>query len=125
MDPDPVLCIPLLLNQVASAAQQHYIEFTPPTWGVIIAIIVAFFGLFLSAFNSGSEIAFFSLKKHQIDEIDNESSRESITSLLKNPEKLLATILIGNNLVNVMIIIVLNYAINQMVEFNSPVVDFI
>ena len=125
MDPDPLLCIPLLLNQVASAAQQHYIEFTPPTWGVIIAIIVAFFGLFLSAFNSGSEIAFFSLKKHQIDEIDNENSRESITSLLKNPEKLLATILIGNNLVNVMIIIVLNYAINQMVKFNSPVVDFI
>ena len=125
MDPDPLLSITLLLNQVASTAQQHYITFNTPTTGSIIAIIVALLGLFLSAFNSGSEIAFFSLKKSQIEEIDDEKSRETITALLSNPEKLLATILIGNNLVNVMIIIVLNFAMNQMMTIHSPVVDFI
>lgn len=125
MDPDPLSCITLLLNQVANAAQQPSIVFNPPTLGSIIAIIVALLGFFLSAFNSGSEIAFFSLKKTQIDDIEDEPLRDRITNLLKAPEKLLATILIGNNLVNVMIIIVLNYAINKIMVINNPVVDFI
>lgn len=125
MDPDPLSCITLLLNQVLEAVQHPSVVFHAPTIGSIIAILVALFGLFLSAFNSGSEIAFFSLKKTQIDDIEDEPLRDRITQLLKAPEKLLATILIGNNLVNVMIIIVLNYAINKIMVINNPVVDFI
>ena len=45
--------------------------------------------------------------------------------MLANPEKLLATILVGNNLVNVMIAIVLNFAMNQIFNFHSGVVSFI
>ncbi|MBQ2490587.1 MAG: gliding motility-associated protein GldE, partial [Muribaculaceae bacterium] len=41
------------------------------------------------------------------------------------PEKLLATILIGNNLVNVMIVVVLAFALNQMMTINNPVLDFV
>ncbi len=96
-----------------------------PTSGSIIAIIVAVLGLFLSAFNSGSEIAYFSLHKDDIDDIEDSAARERVRYLLSIPEKLLATILVGNNLVNVMIAIVLNYAMNQMFEFNSAVLDFI
>ena len=96
-----------------------------PTSGSIIAIIVAVLGLFLSAFNSGSEIAYFSLHKDDIDDIEDPTARERVRYLLSIPEKLLATILVGNNLVNVMIAIVLNYAMNQMFEFNSAVLDFI
>lgn len=96
-----------------------------PTSGSIIAIIVAVLGLFLSAFNSGSEIAYFSLHKDDIDDIEDPAARERVRYLLSIPEKLLATILVGNNLVNVMIAIVLNYAMNQMFEFNSAVLDFI
>lgn len=88
--------------------------------------MVAVFGLFLSAFNSGSEIAFFSLKSKDVEEIADDVRRERVTSLLKTPERLLATILIGNNLVNVMIIIVLNFAMNQMFNFvGHPVANFI
>lgn len=112
----------MLLTQ---ALQQYPIVFHAPTTGCIIAIVVALIGLFLSAFNSGSEIAFFSLKKTQTDEIENDMARERVTDLLRNPERLLATILIGNNLVNVMIIIVLNFAMSQMMEFTSPVADFV
>ena len=99
--------------------------FNAPTTGSIIAIVVALLGLFLSAFNSGSEIAYFSLKPDDVDSIEDADSRERVRSLLAMPEKLLATILVGNNLVNIMIAIVLNYAMNQIFDFNSTVLDFI
>ncbi len=114
-----------LICTAAPAAQQASITFHAPTLGSLVAIIVALAGLFLSAFNSGSEIAFFSLKRTDIDSIEEEHVRERVENLLKNPERLLATILIGNNLVNIMIIIVLNYAMNQMFEFGSPIADFL
>ena len=79
----------------------------------------------LSAFNSGAEIAFFSLKRTQIEEIEDDQSRERISTLLSTPEKLLATILIGNNLVNVMIIIVLNYAMQDIFKQLSPLESFL
>ncbi|MBR5169784.1 MAG: gliding motility-associated protein GldE [Muribaculaceae bacterium] len=93
--------------------------------GSIIAIIVAVLGLFLSAFNSGSEIAYFSLRPEDIDNIEDTHRRERVKELLAMPEKLLATILVGNNLVNIMIVIVLNYAMEQIFNFNSRVLDFI
>ena len=96
-----------------------------PTVGSIIAIIVAVLGLFLSAFNSGSEIAYFSLRESDVDNIEDQHRRERVKELLDIPEKLLATILVGNNLVNVMIAIVLNYAMNQIFNFHSGVVNFI
>ena len=99
--------------------------FNAPTVGSIIAIIVAVLGLFLSAFNSGSEIAFFSLRPDDVDNIEDSHRRERVAELLAIPEKLLATILVGNNLVNIMIAIVLNYAMNQIFDFNSTVLDFI
>jgi gliding motility-associated protein GldE len=93
--------------------------------GPIIAIIVAILGLFLSAFNSGSEIAYFSLREDDIDSIEDTHQRERVRELLSTPEKLLATILVGNNLVNIMIAIVLSYAMTQLFDFNSIVLDFI
>ena len=45
--------------------------------------------------------------------------------MLEQPERLLATILIGNNLVNIMIVIVLNFAMNQMFTFNSAIANFL
>ena len=82
-------------------------------------------GLFLSAFNSGSEIAYFSLRNDDIDDIEDTHRRDRVRELLAMPEKLLATILVGNNLVNVMIAIVLNYAMNRIFDFKSTVLDFI
>jgi len=101
------------------------VSFNAPNAGSIIAIIVAILGLFLSAFNSGSEIAYFSLRPDDIDNIEDSHRRERVKELLAMPEKLLATILVGNNLVNIMIAIVLNYAMNQIFDFNSTVLDFI
>ena len=62
--------------------------------------------LFLSGLISGSEVAFFSLSNSEIKRYQkNESGNiNKVVSLLKTPEKLLATILILNNLINVAII---------------------
>jgi len=62
--------------------------------------------LFLSGLISGSEVAFFSLSNSEIKSYQkNESGNiNKVVSLLKTPEKLLATILILNNLINVAII---------------------
>ena len=101
------------------------VTFNTPTAGSIIAIIVAVLGLFLSAFNSGSEIAYFSLRPEDVDSIEDAHRRERVRELLAKPEKLLATILVGNNLVNIMIAIVLNYAMNQIFDFKSTVLNFV
>lgn len=79
----------------------------------------------LSAFNSGSEIACFSLKQDDIDAIGDEQKQEKLKGLLAESEKLLATILVGNNLINVMVVVVLNFAMNQIFVFNSPVASFV
>ncbi len=109
----------------SASTQASAITFHLPTLGSVIAIIIAILGLFFSSFFSGAEIAYFSLSQDDIDSIPDENKRERIETLLKNPEKLLATILIGNNLVNVMIVVVLAFALNQMMTITNPVLDFV
>lgn len=82
----------------------------------------------MSAFVSASEVAFFSLSPQDLDEIDNgsDSRDQKIDRLLQNPEYLLATILISNNLVNVSIIILSSYFISLVLDFSqSPIIGFI
>lgn len=104
---------------------QPAITVNTPTAGSIIAIIIALFGLMYSAFNSGSELAYFSLSKEDIDGIDDEAKQEKIQQLLSKPERLLATILIGNNSVNVLIAVVLNYAMSTIFKFHNDVASFV
>ena len=63
------------------------------------------FLLFLSAFFSGTETAFFSLSKSTISilETDDSKSSKRVLKLLQNPQELLVTILISNNIVNIVI----------------------
>ena len=123
MDPDPLSCILGLLLGANEAAAAF--SFEAPTTGSIIAIILAICGLCFSAFNSGAEIAYFSLSKDDIDDIEIDSTRERVETLLSKPEKLLATILVGNNIVNVFIVIVLNFAMSQMFVFKSGIAEFL
>ena len=60
----------------------------------IIALACALLALILSAFVSGSEIAFFSLTQPQLEELEEESVGQRVKKLISFPEKLLATILI-------------------------------
>ncbi len=86
----------------------------------VISLIITILLLFVSGFMSASEIAFFSLTPNDLSKLDENKKQDKIILDLKsNPEKLLATILIGNNFVNVAIIILSTYCSNLVFDFSS------
>jgi len=91
-----------------------------PTPSVVLCLILAVILLGISGFASSSEIAFFSLTPQDLAQLDEDRERDrKIIELRKDSERTLATILITNNFVNVTIIMLLNYAIAQLVNFGS------
>ena len=120
MDPDSYLC---RLAELFDGVTVH-----SPSLGAIIAIGLAVLLLFASGFVSASEIAFFSLSPTDLSEIEEEehSSDKRIMDLLQDSERLLATILISNNFVNVTNIMLCNFFFEQVVDFgNSVIVEFL
>ncbi len=103
------------------------VTFNPLSTGAIVAFALAALLLVLSGFASGSEIAFFSLSPSDINELDQQKTEtdKKIQMLREDSERTLATILITNNLVNVTIIMLLNYAIAQLVHFNVAWLEFV
>lgn len=98
------------------------------TAGPVIALALAVLLLFASGFISASEVAFFSLKPNDINRIKegNHPSDSVILDLLNKSEYLLATILIANNFVNVAIVMLCTYGINEWLDFsNVPMLGFI
>lgn len=67
--------------------------------------------LLLSAVISGAEVAFFSLSQVELDKalVSNSNHQKTVVGLLKKPQKLLATILISNNFVNILIVLIFAY----------------
>lgn len=124
MDTDPLSCI-LSLILASAGIEQSIISFNAPTTASIIAGLVAICSLCMSAFVSASEIAYFSIKDTDFEKFESQRTLDMVKNLLANPEKLLATILISNNLVNVTIIILCNFVMNQVLEVRSSVLDFI
>jgi len=84
-----------------------------------IQVILLVLLLITSGLISGSEVAFFSLTKEQLDSKSEKKSRQMhiIQKMLQNPKRLLATILITNNFIN--IAIVLLFASFRQVLFNQ------
>lgn len=90
-------------------------------------IFISLLCLLLSAFVSGSEIAYFGLTSQELEDIEEkeDSRSRTVMKLLDHSERLLATILIANNLVNITVVVILTFAINQTVEFHSALVSFL
>lgn len=98
------------------------------TAGPVIALALAVLLLFASGFISASEVAFFSLKPNDINRIKegNHPADSVILDLLNKSEFLLATILIANNFVNVAIVMLCTYGINEWLDFsNVPMLGFV
>ncbi len=74
----------------------------------VLGIIVL---LFFSAMASGAEVALFSLSQKEIEDAieQNETKGNLIANLLKRPKKLLATLLIVNNFINIGIVIIFSF----------------
>ena len=111
MKEDP---LPILLNTVS-------FEVNEITVGLVLYILVVFVLIFLSALISGSEVSFFSLSSQNLQDLSkiDEKKEKKIRNLLKNPNKLLATILIANNFINVAIIILFSYLTSKFFSFSS------
>jgi gliding motility-associated protein GldE len=77
--------------------------------------------LILSALISGSEVAFFSLTKDDLKNTDEPKQVDkTIISLLEYPKRLLATILILNNTVNVALVTLATFVTWKIVGTNTP-----
>lgn len=119
MDPDSFLC------QFTNIFTEVVVNV--PTAGSVCALIAAALLLVVSGFVSASEVAFFSLSPADLNEIEEHKQKSDykVSELLKDSEKLLATILISNNFVNVLIIMLCNLAFMQIFEFKSSLAEFL
>ncbi|CAA0160986.1 Gliding motility protein GldE [Tenacibaculum maritimum] len=91
MDPDPV---------------SLFCAFATFHWLVTMNIIVLLALLISSALISGTEVAFFSISQTNLNQLSEETKGKSIVlELLERPKKLLATILITNNFINILIVL--------------------
>ena len=92
MDPDPASFRPLIMT----------IDFS-----IVFAFALLFLLLLCSALISGAEVALFSLNRGDVEDgVEAKSKRiQIILKLLERPKKLLATILVANNFINIAIVI--------------------
>ena len=82
-------------------------------FALVFGVAVLLLLLMCSALISGAEVAYFSLSKAQLEEMESSTLRvrQQALKLLNTPKRLLATILVGNNFVNVGIVILSTYLI--------------
>jgi gliding motility-associated protein GldE len=91
LDPDPELLLTFLLS----------FDFLTSINTIVLIVL-----LICSALISGTEVAFFSLSQSDLNELSNEGKEDNIiVTLLERPRKLLATILITNNFINILIVL--------------------
>jgi len=109
------------LDTESSSFYLHTVHFntTILIYGIVLLVL-----LFLSALISGSEIAFFSLSTLDLEQAEKSKSKRfnAVARLLKKPKKLLATILIANNFINIAIIILSTYINQSLFNFGDNVV---
>ena len=113
MDPEPPSFIVVFLNLDTN---------------LLFGFIGIFVLLFISALLSGAEVAFFSLSTKDLDEALKQdlSKTNLIISLLQKPKKLLATLLVANNFINIAVVILFSYIGSDLFSsVSSPLLKFI
>jgi putative hemolysin len=95
---------------------------------LVFGFVAIFALLFCSALVSGAEVALFSLSQKDIDDtlLEHPSKGKIISSLLEKPKKLLATLLVANNFINIGVVILFSFVgKNLFAVVTSPVLKFI
>ena len=104
MDPDPLP----LLSSLLILSDIIWVQF-----GLVV------FLLFCSALVSGAEVAFFSLQIKSLEESNETENKIEVTrviKLLKKPKRLLATILVANNFINIAIVLLFSILSNTFLS---------
>lgn len=125
MDSDPLPATEQVASFLLDIINNPLLSIPAMSTAQIVSLSLAIIALVISGFVSGSEISFFSLTPVQCDELEESSSGERVMRLLRVPERLLATILIINNLVNVTIVVLCNFALGPIFSGMSAVWSFI
>jgi gliding motility-associated protein GldE len=113
LDPDPLP----FLSALFLASNLMWIQ-----WLVVLVLLVC------SALISGTEVAFFSLQLKSLEEDDQSSdiALQRVITLLKNPKRLLATILVANNFINIAIVLVFAVLSDSFLgEIENPIIMLI
>ncbi len=113
------------LTHLAVVTEQFFIGFSIEA---IVSIIVMIILIIASGMVSGSETAFFSLTPANMDTLRSGTHRNDklILQLREKPKRLLATILISNNFINVAIVILSTYITTLLFNLNTfPVLTFV
>lgn len=107
-DPEVLYNIFLSINAILGAIDWFYIA---------PSVVFIVFLLIISALISGSEVAYFSLTNIDIEKLKSTNAKtdKAILALLNNPQRLLATILVSNNFVNVGIVILSTFITNDII----------
>ena len=95
---------------------------------IALSIGIIFVLLFISALISGSEVAYFSINRQQLNELEDseQEADKRIVAIIQKAKELLATLLIANNLVNITIVILSYYLTFRQFDFSSfPVLGFV
>ncbi len=99
-----------------------------PDYKIIIGFVVLALLLFGSALFSGSEVAYFSLSPEDLEKFRNDNRKKSkvVLKLYNIPERLLSTILIGNNIINVAAVLLAAFISSKLFDVSdSPVLGFL
>lgn len=95
-----------------------YLRALEPATAVVLVVILLL--LVVSAAMSASEVALFSLTPTQLRDVQERggASGQRVMDLLSKPRRLLATILIANNFVNVGVVILSTVAISDLLDLS-------
>lgn len=116
--PDAYSCFIALLNTGIPSISAETL------FGLVAMLLLLFF----SAMVSGSEIAFFSLTHNHIERFKKQQSHsdKKILSLMEQPNRLLATILIANNVINIAIIVLSTLVFRSFYQMQlHPILAFL
>jgi len=114
---------PLLILSTISV-----IPVSAPDIQIIIELLMLGLLLFGSALMSGAEVAYFSFRPEDIEKFKSTKSKQakSALKLYNKPEKLLSTILVANNTINIAIVLLAAFISSRLFDFSSePAIGFI
>jgi putative hemolysin len=116
------------VSSVSFISTLSAISVNAPDLQTITGIVVLVILLAGSALMSASEVAYFSFRPEDIENFKSNKDKQSKTAirLYNNPEKLLSTVLVANNTINIAIVLLSAYLSIRMFDFSSePVIGFI
>ena len=94
-------------------------------WHTVAGIFSLLVLLAVSGIISGTEVAFFSLSRSDLEK-ESDPNAKLVIHLLQDPKRLLATILISNNFVNILFILLFTYVGDVFFKnLTSPLIKFL